>query len=320
MQADHLQIREQGGPVRGAGAGDPVVVEHHDAVGVGRIRQVPPRGGDPARRPEQVDGQRHRVDAQVHEAAASQGRVEGGRQLSGAQVIHTAGVLLPDQHRAVRAAPIGEQLGQGTTDRRGARLEGGQPSLHEEAVVATGGDDHRLRLGGVECERLLHQDVEAGLEGGDRLGGVQGVRGADVDDVDGGGAIGTARREHLLQRRVRRPDAVLGGEGGRALGVRRGHGHHPGLRHDGGRLEEPPGDEAGSHDPEAHDRRIGPGDRGGAVGAGGRDGSERTHTGIVPHSAALMPAFAPESSPRARGPPSRSPPALSIRALPTLCS
>jgi hypothetical protein len=50
--------------------------------------------------------------------------------------------------------------------------------------VACGGRDHRLGLLGVEREGLLHQDVEARLKSGDRLGGVQGVRGADVDDVE----------------------------------------------------------------------------------------------------------------------------------------
>ena len=244
VEADHLEV--------GARAvGQAVVLEDDRPVRVGARPQQPPGRVHAGRLAEEVDRHRDGVHAEVHEASAAERGVEGGRQLARAEAVHARGVLLLDQEGPVRAGLAGAEPGEGLADRRGPRLEGGQPALHEEAVGAAGGGHHGLGLLGAQREGLLDENVEPGLERRDRLLSVERVGRADVDDVEGRRAVRTTGGEHLGQGGVGGADAVLGGEGRGPLRVRGGDRDDLDLRQHGGRLHEPPGDEAGPDDPEA---------------------------------------------------------------------
>ena len=84
--------------------------------------------------------------------------------------------------------------------------------LHRDPVVAGGRGGDRIDLVDRQGERLLAEDVLAGVEGPDRPLGVQAVRQRDVDDVDEG--VG----EQGVERRMRdRGPMALGERAGRAL-------------------------------------------------------------------------------------------------------
>ena len=236
MQAGHLQ----------PGPGAVVVVQDHGAVGVRPAAQQLGAGGDARGRPEQVDRQAHGVDPQVHEGAPARGRVEGRGQGPAAVGLHPAGELLLDQQGPVHPAQL--PAGQDLTQRRHPRLEGGHPALHEEAVGRPGRGDHGPGLVGAQREGLLHQHVEARLQGGHGLVGVEDVGAAHVDQVRGGGAGGPAGRQQLGDGGVGGPDPVLGGEGGGVRGAGGDHRHHLHARGERGGLHEPAGDKARAND------------------------------------------------------------------------
>ena len=83
---------------------------------------------------------------------------------------------------------------------------------HDDAAFAAGGD-HRARVGEVQRQRLLAQDMLAGAGGGEQLIAVQIVGGRDIDGVDPGSATNAARSV------ARARDAMRGGEGPRRVRV-----------------------------------------------------------------------------------------------------
>jgi hypothetical protein len=78
--------------------------------------------------------------------------------------------------------------------------------LHRQKPVRAGRVADGRGLGGVQREGLLDQDVLAVLEREDRVLGVEGVGGGDVEDVD----LGVRHERFVGGVRVR--DAELGGE------------------------------------------------------------------------------------------------------------
>ena len=110
--------------------------------------------------------------------------------------------------------------------------------FHQEHVVPHCGLDHTHGLGVVEADRLLAEDVLAGLGRLDRPFGVQGMGGGDVDRIYRG--IG----EQLFVRGVRPLQAKIAGEAIGALLAAASGGHeHTGFRLDQS-LGELPGDPA----------------------------------------------------------------------------
>ena len=105
--------------------------------------------------------------------------------------------LEPPEERSRRAAPtlqvdgagvIHPTQGAGGHQLVGERHGGDAPVVVPDEGLACGGcrrGGHRLGVGQRSCERLLAGDVLAGLERGDRLFGMDVVRRADVDQVDG---------------------------------------------------------------------------------------------------------------------------------------
>ena len=176
-----------------------------------------PRGGGwrrPARRPRLADhagrgdlldraehqhAQLERVDAEVEERAAALERVE--QPVLGIDRHPEPEVGIDLQRRADAAA-------RQHVDQRPVRREVAAPDrLHEEAAVGVGRRDHPLRLGGVEGEGLLAQDVLAGLEASDRIRLVARVRRGHVHRVD----VGVLRERPVVV--VAPGDVVLVGEG-----------------------------------------------------------------------------------------------------------
>ena len=92
VQADDLQ----------PGVLTAVVGQDHRASCVDTALQQRPRGRHPVRLTEEVNGQVDRVDAQIHEGAAAQSRIEGRRQTAGAVELHPRGELLLGQHHPVQ--------------------------------------------------------------------------------------------------------------------------------------------------------------------------------------------------------------------------
>ena len=105
--------------------------------------------------------------------------------------------LEPPEERSRRAAPALQVDGASVIDpTEGARCHqlvgerhgGDSPVVVPDERLTFGGcrrRGHRLGVGQRSGERLLAGDVLAGLECGDRLFGVDVVRRADVDEVDG---------------------------------------------------------------------------------------------------------------------------------------
>lgn len=206
--------------------------------------RVDPGGSEVAERPhlggraEQQAGEGDRVDAEVEQGAAGQGRLletpgragdrEPEARLDGPQLADLAGLH-----------PAGD-LDDG-------RQEPRPHGLHQEAPVASGRRHHLPRLTCVHRERLLAHHVTACPEGGHGHGPVLAVGRGDVDDVD------VVVGEQRLVAAVGAGDAVALGEGGGPL-VRPGpDGHHLGVVEGGEGLGHRPGDRAGPGDPPAQD-------------------------------------------------------------------
>ncbi len=118
----------------------------------------------------------------------------------------------------------------------------------EQAVGGAGGVDHRPHLGGGASQGLLAEDRDPGLEGPDRLLGVQGARGGDHQAVQPRVQKGVEIRRHLA---VGGELHRLGDHGGRGVGDRGGL-DRPGGQH---------GLHAMAADP-AHAQEAQPGPRG----------------------------------------------------------
>ena len=118
--------------------------------------------------------------------------------------------VLPDERVDVEE---GSDLATGDHPRRGAdlRREASREGDDEKATRPVARRDQQLGFDRVHDHRLLEDDVDAGLQAGDRLGGVEHVRGDDEDGVE-------RRREPLDEadpvRFVRRGGKTDGGEFG----------------------------------------------------------------------------------------------------------
>ncbi len=165
------------------------------------------------REAEGADHPAERVDGQVQErAAAVHGRPEAR---AGVALRHEAHVGLHVAHGADLAAP--QYVHGGNVGGEEARPDG----LHEEQATVAREAREVLGLGRRDGERLLDEDVLARAQHGAGGGVVLAVRGGDVHDVDV-----RVLRERLVAAcaAVRRPEAVLGGEGGGLGGVAAAHG------------------------------------------------------------------------------------------------
>lgn len=107
--------------------------------------------------------------------------------------------------------------------------------------------DDLAGLRSVDRERLLTEDVEAGVGRPLRPAGVQGVRERHVDRVDVG------PREEVVVPPVSAVDAELVREGPRPVAVARGDGRDPVVRSFDGREDRLPGDARRTEDAEIHD-------------------------------------------------------------------
>ena len=162
-----------------------------------------PAGAQPAG--EQVE----EVDAVLDEDAAASGAVP--EPVFGRQVL-VGGVVLEGAVQEVAQDPAADQLPDGVEERVVALHQVGD----EQPVVAAGGGDHLVGLRDGQGQRLLADDVLAGLQSHQRLGMVQEGRGRDVDQID---VVAAQQGGDVLD--VRNAEAAGSGEGGGAM--RAGH-------------------------------------------------------------------------------------------------
>ncbi len=155
------------------------VAHHHSQLGVDpggrRHRHRLQRLGFP----EQRAGEGERVDADVGQTATPQVRIEPAplRVLIG----RIAEVGLQVAHLAHRS--LADQLLHPGQERKEAHPHG----LHEEHPGAAGGCHHLHRLRVVQCQRLLAQHCQPGLQAGEGVGMVLVVGGGYVHRVDPAG-------------------------------------------------------------------------------------------------------------------------------------
>ena len=206
-----------------------------------------------------------RVDAQVQQGAA--GQFGAHQALDVQQGLEVLGPHVPQlAQRPGGDQRPGENLpGQ---EARPHRLHGEQPQCPRPLQDPAG-------LGGIEGEGLLHEDGFARLEGEHRLLGVEGVRGRDVDGLDG--LIG----DQILVGAVGADGIALAhtgtgvDEGPRPGGVAATDGHDRAGGEGGHVGGEPAGDVPGAEDPPAQRRgvlRLGDDDgRVGGDAGGGQD-------------------------------------------------
>ena len=206
-----------------------------------------------------------RVDAQVQQGAAGQfGAHQAFDVQQGLEVLGPHAPQLA-QRPAGDQCPGEDLPGQ---EARPHRLHGEQPQRPRPLQDPAG-------LAGVEGEGLLHQDGPARLEGEYRLLGVEGVRGRDVDGLDGlvgdqvlVGAVGAdglaLAHAGMGVDEGPRPGSVAAADG------------HDGTGGEGGYVVgESAGDMARAEDPPAQRRGVlRLGDDGGRV-AGGAGGGQR---------------------------------------------
>ncbi len=208
--------------------------------------------------PEQGIGEGERVDADVGQAATPQVRIEpaplrvliGGIAEVGLQVADLADRSVADQ--CLHSVQEGKE----------AHPHG----LHEEHTGAAGSCHHLHRLGMVECQRLLAQHRQPGLETDEGVGMVLVVGGSHVHRVDPAGD------DQVLVCAVPAGDAVPCGEGGGALLRARRDRHHLAIGDVGDGLGQLPGHASGTEDAPADDfhdpHPTAPGAAGSNVGTG----------------------------------------------------
>ena len=166
-----------------------------------------------------------RVYADVEQRAAGQHRI-GHTRLAGHRV---AQVRVHHLHLADHAR--GHDVVDHAARRHVARPDG----LGAQQPRRLGHGQQFARLRRVGGERLLHQDVLAGLQTHDALLGMQAVRGGDVHQIH------LRVGQQLLIRAVGDRETVLCSEGGGALAVACGHrvrGHQVGVARVGRHLDQ----------------------------------------------------------------------------------
>ncbi len=209
--------------------GTGVPPQQHPGVQVDTLRGQQRVGLHPVRFPQQQLGERHRVDPEVQQRPAAQRGV--AQAVLGPEGAREAEVGLHRADLTDRAVP--HQLGDPADQRVAVRPHG----LHQEQPALPGQSGQLPRLTRVERERLLAQDVLAGLQGEPGRLPVRRVRGCDVHDVDG------VVRDELRPAAVRPLDPEPVGEGPRGGLGTGGDGHDlgPGVRHRQQVLGEPRG-------------------------------------------------------------------------------
>ncbi len=212
--------------------------QQHRVVVDGVVAVAGADGGADPHRPrvaEQVAGGVDGVDAHVEQGPASGQRRVGeppGRPPAGVAAV-AAGLDDRAQLAGLDPGPQGPDVG----------VEPPAVGHHQPCPAAAGGRHHGVGLGHGGGHRLLHQHVLAGLQEGDRLGGVEAVGGADHGRVDlGVGGQGAPVGGHP-------GDAVALGQPAQGRLAPVGRRHQLGARV----LERRPGVEV--HDPAGPDQR-----------------------------------------------------------------
>ena len=187
--------------------------------------------------------QADRVAAHVHGGAAGQGQLVADVALL-PQRGREGHVDLGDVAQLARADDLHQALGQRVV----LVVEG----LHDDhAWVAVVRLRHGSGLVGVGRERLLAQDVLAGLEGGDGPVPVQAVGERVVDGVD----LGVVHQLFVAAQDA--GNALLAGEFGGALAVARRHGDDRGAPGPAGGLDQGGGGDAGRpQDPDSQHAAV----------------------------------------------------------------
>ncbi len=194
-------------------------VEQHRGLRVDAGREQRPGRRHRGRRTEQHLRERHHVDAEVEQGAATLGEVE--QPVRGVVRGGHAQVGLDRAHLTDRA--VVHQLAQ----RDDRRLEAGPHRLHREDAGLPREVDDLGGPGGGRGERLLDQQGLAGAQRRDGDGVVLRVRRRQVDHVD------VRVGQDLRVRPVRALDPVPGGERLRALHRPGGDGDRAGPVDDG---------------------------------------------------------------------------------------
>lgn len=133
-------------------------------------------GGDRVDATEREARERRRIDAEVEERAAGQRRVGQALRATGVEGLAVIGEDVLDLTQKTVLEALADDVDAGE--------EAGPHGLHREQALGLRGVEDVLGLGGVARERLLDEDVLAGVEGEQGLGVVLGVGRGDVDDVE----------------------------------------------------------------------------------------------------------------------------------------
>ena len=203
------------------------------------VGDEPRRGGDALRFTEEPEQEVDGVDALVHHGATA---IKGERPAPGSGVV--IGLCAPPRDERAGERQLTEAArhqGRLESDRAGTEAAGQDPGDGHAGLGAGGGEF--IATGEGDFERLLHDDMLAGLGAGEGRGEVIAAGRAEADDVDV-----RVCKERL--GRLGEGDAVLGREvaslGGRAI-IGRDELHVGDL---GERLRMELGDHAGSPDAE----------------------------------------------------------------------